>query len=418
VKHLALLLPGLDRIGGAERQALLLAGGLCQRGWRISVVVLSGSGTAAASGLAESGISFHSLGMRKGLADPRGWLRFQAWLRRARPDIVHAHLPHAAWLARWSRLLAPVPVLVDTLHSSWTGGPARRLGYRLSRRLPDCVTAVSFAAASAHLEAGMVLADQCTVLPNAVDTTMWRPDPSVRVAVRRGLGLADAFLFFAAGRLEAVKDYPALLQAIASLPQAGVHVSAHLLVAGDGSLREQLTALAASLGLAHRVRFLGFQPDLRPWMQAADAFVLSSRWEGLPLALLEAAASALPIIATDVPGTREAVVAGETGLLVPPGNPGALAAAMERMIKAPAQERQSMGLSARRFVTGRFRLESVLDRWEALYDELLAGALALKRSNASSPRPAASATAPGRRMLFRPGPDKMATIHREHDRRK
>lgn len=369
MRRLALLLPGLDRLGGAERQALLLAKGLRRRGWQISVVVLSGSGAAAASELSEAGIPLHSLGMRKGLADPRGWLRFQAWLRSSRPDIVHAHLYHAAWLARWSRLFGPIPILMDTLHSSWTGGWSRRLGYRLSRRLPDCVTAVSQAVASAHLADGMALAGRLTVLPNAVDVAAWQPDAWVRAAARRELGLDGTFLFLAAGRLEPVKDYATLLGGMAGLSAAEPPSarSAQLFIAGEGSQREELIAHSARQGLADRVRFLGFQPDLRPWMQAADAFVLSSRWEGLPVALLEASSCAVPAIATDVPGTREALVDGATGWLVPAGNPEALAAAMNRMLNLPIEEREAMGACGRRFVAERFDLETVLDRWEALY---------------------------------------------------
>ena len=121
MSHAAIAIPGLDRIGGAERQAMLLAKGLRRRGWRVSVVALSGSGGAAATELRDAGVAFMSLEMRKGLADPRGWIRFNRWLWRERPDVLHAHLPHAAWLARWSRLAAPVPVVIDTLHSSHTG---------------------------------------------------------------------------------------------------------------------------------------------------------------------------------------------------------------------------------------------------------------------------------------------------------
>ncbi|MFP5204627.1 MAG: glycosyltransferase [Acidobacteriota bacterium] len=408
MKHVALLLPGLDRIGGAERQVLVLAKGLRRRGWRISMVVLSGSG-AAASGLAESGIAWHSLGMRKGLAAPRGWLRFHRWLRGERPDIVHAHLPHAAWLARWSRLAAPIPVLVDTLHSSWTGGLGRRLGYRLSRQFPDCVTAVSHAAASAHFQARMIAAGRLAVVPNAVDGTEWHPDPSARAGLRCKLGLGGAFAFLAAGRLESVKNYPNLLDAM-----TGVKQPTRLLIAGEGSRREELTALAARLGLSDRVRFLGFQPDLRPWMQAADAFVLASRWEGLPVALLEAAACALPAIATDVPGSREAIVEGETGWLVPSGDPEALAEAMNRLAGTSLQRREEMGQSARCFAVARFGLETVLDRWEALYDGLLAGTRpAISRmwptgcADASLHAPAACATPPDRHTLL--PPDRGAT---------
>ena len=101
MRRIALVLPGLDRIGGAERQVMLVAKGLNRRGWHVSVVALSGNGGEAAAELSSAGIQFLSLEMRKGLADPRGWIRFHRWLRREKPDVIHAHLPHAAWLVRW-----------------------------------------------------------------------------------------------------------------------------------------------------------------------------------------------------------------------------------------------------------------------------------------------------------------------------
>jgi glycosyltransferase involved in cell wall biosynthesis len=375
MSHAAIAIPGIDRIGGAERQAMLLAKGLRRRGWRVSMVALSGTGGDAAAELRNAGVGFISLEMRKGLADPRGWLRFHRWLRREQPDVVHAHLPHAAWLARWSRLAAPVPVVIDTLHSSCTGRMGRQLGYRCSRWLPDRVTAVSHATAEAHLFAGMVEADHLSVLGNGIEVDAWRPDAQVRAAMRRELGLAGEFLWIAVGRLEPVKDYPAMLQALAGQPG-----TARLLVLGAGPLETELVQLAARLGIERRVRFQGFEPNVKRWIQAADGSVLSSRYEGLPMVMLEAGACGLPAVATDVPGTREVLADGENGWLAPAGDPQALAAAMARLMRAPIEERRAMGERARQRVAYRFRLDNVLDRWERLYEELLHGKRAARRT--------------------------------------
>jgi len=361
-----MVIPGIDRIAGAERQMIQLAHGLRQRGWRVSVVALSGAGGSEAAGLIDAGIGFLSLGMRKGLADPRGWIRFRRWLRRERPDVVHGHLPHAAWMARWSRLGAPMRVLVDTLHSSATGPLGRRLGYRWSNWLSDKVTAVSHAVAEAHLLARMATAEKLAVVANGVDVKRWRPDAQMRAGVRRELGLDGAFLWLAAGRLDPVKNYPTLLRAMANVPEP-----VRLMVAGAGPLESELRQMARDLGLEQRVRFLGFEPNVCRLMQAADAFVLSSRCEGLPMAILEAAACGLPVVATDVPGTREAVVDGETGLLAEPENADALRNAMTRMMQGTPAERDAMGKRAREMVVDRFSLDKVLDRWEYVYEDLL-----------------------------------------------
>ena len=366
MSHAVVAIPGLDRIGGAERQAMLLAQGLHRRGWRVSVVALSGSGGDAAAALRRVGIEFVSLEMRKGLADARGWIRFNRWLWRERPDVVHAHLPHAAWMARWSRLAAPVPVVIDTLHSSYTGNAARRFGYCCSRWLPDHVTAVSGATADSHLAAGMVDANRLTVLGNGIDVDAWRPGAKARAEVRSQLGFEGEFLWLAAGRLEAVKDFPTLLTAMTRAPQ-----NARLVVLGDGPMRAELGRMAEELELGRRVRFVGFEPNVRRWMQAADGFVLASRYEGLPMVLLEAGACAVPAVASDVAGTREVIVNGETGWLTPAGDAEGLAATMARLMRMPEETRIAMGEQARRSVVERFSLDVVLDQWEGLYARLL-----------------------------------------------
>ena len=366
MSHVAFLVPTLDRLAGAEQQVLLLARGLRSRSWRVSVVALSGCGSSATDQLAACGISFLSLGMRRGLADPSGWMRFHAWLREETPQIVHAHLPHATWLARWSRMLAPMPVLIDTVHTSHTGTFGRRLGYRLSHWLSDRSSAVSEGVAEAWRSSRMVPAQRLILVPNGVDVDHWHPHPAARSCLRKRLGFGPEFLWFTAARLDPVKDYPTLLRAMVDLPG-----HAHLVIAGAGPEDGSLRRLAAHLGLQSRVRFLGFQPDVLPWMQAADAFVLASLWEGLPMTLLEAGACALPAAATDVAGSREIVIHGETGFLSRPGDPQALSAAMKRIMCLDPDARLAMGETARRTVVSRYGLAAVLDSWEAIHRDLL-----------------------------------------------
>lgn len=363
--HVAQVIAGIDRIGGAEQQVLLLSRGLRQRGWRVTVVALTGSGGQAAHELSEAGVEFLSLRMRHGLADPQGWARYHRFLRRSTPDLVHAHMVHAAWLARWSRLGTSTPAQIDTLHSSATGGILRRFGYRASNFLPDRVTAVSEAVARAHLDANTVSRNKILVLPNGIEPERWRSDGALRSAARREVGVGSEFLWLAAGRLEPVKDYATLLRAMALLP-----ATAHLLIAGSGWQENELAALSARLGLAARVRFAGFVPHIQHLMQAADGFVLSSRWEGLPMALLEASAAGLPAVATDVPGVRDAL-GPAADKLPPPGDPAALAHAMSVLMMTPPEARNLLGVRACRHVVEQFSLASVLERWESLYRGLL-----------------------------------------------
>jgi glycosyltransferase involved in cell wall biosynthesis len=367
MKQIALLIPTLDRIGGAEQQVLLLAEGLNRRGWRVTVVTLSGTGGEAPVRLQTAGVGFLSLRMRKGLADPRGWIQLNRWLRQEMPDVVHAHLPHAAWMARWSRLGVPVRVLIDTIHTTATGTCGRKLGYRASNWLADRVSAVSCGVADAWSAANMVPGELLVVIPNGVDVRTWRPDAAVRSSIRAELKIEKEFLWLAAGRLEPVKDYPTLFWAFATMPESG-----RLLVAGSGPLQAELIQLTRALEIENRVRFLGFEPDLRRWMQAADGFVLSSRKEGLPMAVLEAASCGLPAVATGIPGTREAIVDGQTGILAKAvGSAIAMEGAMTRLMRMPESESAAMRQRAREHIVEHFSLEAALDRWEALYTELL-----------------------------------------------
>ncbi|MGA8043617.1 MAG: glycosyltransferase [Terracidiphilus sp.] len=366
MNHIAIVLPGIDPTGGAENQALLIAREMAKRGWRITVIAMSGSGGEAGSALLRDGISFFSLNMRKGFIDPGGWTQFRRWLRMHKPDVVHSHLPHATWLARWSRLLTPTRVQLDTFHSYSIGPSSRQLAYRLTRAIPSCVTAVSKAVEKSHVDAKLVDEDRFLLIPNGIDTERWKPDSSAREEIRGRLGLRDEFLWLAVGRLEPVKDYPTSLQALARLDE-----SVHLAIAGDGTLNAPLRRLAHQLGIDARVHFLGFVQDPLRWLQGADGFVLASQWEGLPIALLEAAACALPVVATDVPGTWDIVTHGQNGLLAVAGSVDALASAMQRLIEMPQTDRQSLGERARETVMEQNDLNRVMDKWHALYTTLL-----------------------------------------------
>jgi glycosyltransferase involved in cell wall biosynthesis len=203
------------------------------------------------------------------------------------------------------------------------------------------------------------------VIPNGVDTGRFRPDEMRRERARAALGLGTEFTWLAAGRLMWKKNYPVMLE-------AARQASASLLIAGDGPDEAELKALAAKLGV--HARFLGAREDIPDLMNACDGFVLSSAVEGLPMVLLEAAASGLPQVAAGVGGVTEAVVHERTGFVVPPGDPSALGAAMALLAQMPVAERAAMARAAREHAVAQFDLQVVTGRWEALYRELLESA--------------------------------------------
>ncbi len=345
---------------------ILLTNGLAKRGWRVSVITLSGTGDDAKEQLESTGIDFLSLHMRKGLADPRGWIQLHRWIKLNRPDVVHAHLPHASLLARWSRIATPVRVLVDTIHSPATGRVARKVGYRVSAVLPDAVTAVSCAASETWLTSGMVNEEKLAIVPNGVDLDHWKSDRNARDAMRRELRLSEEFLWLAVGRLDPVKDHATLLRAFSKLSS-----NARLVIAGEGPLKSRLNSLVKTLALGDRVSFPGFQIDVLRWMRAADGFVLSSRWEGLPMALLEACACELPVVITDIPGARELLSDAHSIPVAAAGDPDSLAAGMNAVMCLPEMARRELGRRMRQSVVEKFSLDAVLNRWEELFCALL-----------------------------------------------
>jgi glycosyltransferase involved in cell wall biosynthesis len=356
-------------MGGADSQLLSAARVLRARGHEVIIVSLTPLG---AMGLqARSlGIRTESLEMRRGIPDPRGLIRLGRIVRAWKPDVVHSHMVHANLMARALRLIQPVPAVVSTIHNIYEGGRLRMAAYRLSNGLVDHMTIVSQAAADRFIGERIVPKDLLTVVPNGVDTEYIRSVPAGgREALRQSLGFGREFVWLAVGRFEIAKDYPNMLGAFARV--RADRPDAVLLLVGRGSLQAETEALARKLGLAEAVRFLGVRDDVPQVMNAADAYVMSSAWEGMPMVLLEAAAAGLPIVATTVGGNHEVVLHEETGFLVPSRDQEALAAAMLRLSGLPESQRRAMGLRGYEHIRAHYGLDRVAERWEEIYRAVL-----------------------------------------------
>ena len=363
------LITGLD-YGGAEVQLVHLATQLKARGWDVRITSIMPP-RAFVDELSSSGIPVVSLGVagKNPLTIFRAYIRLLRMLHSWKSHILHCHLFHANLLGRMTRLLYRTPVSLSTIQSIYEGGKLRDIAYRLSDPLTDLTTICSRLAAERFIRISAVPEHKLRVIPNGIDITGFRPGPEIRKHMRQELKLDERFAWLAVGRLEAPKDYPCLLHAFAMV--ASRYPNAILLIAGQGLLRPELEGLADKLGLSERVRFLGLRKDVPGLMNAADAYVMSSAWEGIPLVLLEASATGLPIVATDVGGNREVVVDGESGFLAPPQSADALAGSMLQMMAPPDAERRRMGEAGRRYIEEHYSLEHVVDTWEALYSDLL-----------------------------------------------
>jgi glycosyltransferase involved in cell wall biosynthesis len=369
IKSIAYVITALG-VGGANLQVIALSRAFRAKGWDVGIISML-SPKIDVHALQAEGIRVASLGMRRGIPDPRAALRLRRLLRAWQPAVVHSHMVHANLLSRMTRLVVRVPVMVSTAHSINEGRTWRYLAYRMTDRLSDVTTNVSAAAMAEAIRRGAVRRERVRVVPNGVDLARFEPAPGVRDEVRARLGIeSDEFAWLAAGRFVAAKDYPNMLDAFARARTTAARSS--LLIAGIGREQQAARAQAARLGIASDVRFLGLRDDLPDLMAGADGFLLSSAWEGLPMVLLEAAASALPIVATDVGGNQEIVRSGESGLLVPPHDSEALAQAMVELVASTAEERQAMGAAGRRQVAERYSLDRIVELWESIYLDALA----------------------------------------------
>ena len=312
-------------------------------------------------------------------ADVRALIALRRIVRRFRPHIVHTHTAKAGALGRAAALTARAgrPLIVHTYHGHVLEGYFGRavsVGYRATERglarYSDRLVGVSQSTVDDLVRLGVAPRERFAVVPLGLELGRFLsldpvPEPRTRAELEIG---DDEVVALYAGRLVPIKNVALLLRAVARARAAGAVV--RLLVLGDGRLRPALEARARGLGIAGAVTFFGNRTDVVPYLAAADVAVLSSANEGTPVALIEAAAAARPLVATRVGGVPDVVAEG-TGRLVPAGDEASLTAALVELA-GDADVRRSMGERAREHVRSRYAAERLLADIDRLYGGLLA----------------------------------------------
>jgi L-malate glycosyltransferase len=342
-------------IGGMEQVVLRLAMAQQAAGHRVGIMAVRG-------GLLElevmkCGLQMSVLGSSRLM---RG-LRAVRYFHSVRPDVIHVHNPTSLHYAVLSRLIAR-PALVLTVH----GETHFRRGTVLEWRLVQAVAVVSHAA----LRTLRLPCDprKCSVIHNGIAPA--HDSTEMRESARAELGVGDKVVGAIVARLSGRKGHATLLKSVSLLRNAGN--TPLTLIVGDGPERGALEQQARQLGLdGGHVRFLGARSDVDRILCASDFFVLPSDTEGLPLSVLEAMAHGLPIVASRVGGIPEIIETSEQGLLVPPGDPAALADAIRRVVEDPAL-RRSLSAAARTRVNTAFSMANTLENYDRLYRRALA----------------------------------------------
>ena len=280
------------------------------------------------------------------------WRAFQALVRlfrEAKPDLVHAHMPISGFLARIAAWWTGVPRIACTCHGFWfnyPGNPARQAVGFLMEWLAARVTTVFLTVSDEEARDArrLWISRQAVAVRNGRDPAVFHPDPIARARLRDELGVPeDRVVIVAVSRLVRHKGYPELAAAMREVPDADLWVAGERLLSDRG---EDMLNLLRNAGLGGRLHLLGYRTDVAAILAAADIFVLPSLFEGLPMSVIEAMLTGLPVVATNIRGPREQVLPKLTGLLVPPRSVAPLAAALNRLVGDPAS-RAAMGALGR-----------------------------------------------------------------------
>jgi glycosyltransferase involved in cell wall biosynthesis len=360
------LIDGL-KIGGAEVLLRDLLRGLRAAGFQVSV------GFSTAGPVQES---IHDMGIpltrlpRLMRVDPGLFLGMCRLIRRERPQIVHTHLFKSDFHGRLAARLCKVPVVVSTAHNvdAWARRAPLGYLYGLTARLADQVIAVSDEVRDFQIRHTNTAAARIVTINNGVDVSMFENQRESGRAVRAELGLHEAApVIGIVGRLERQKDHNNFLEAAAAIRQA--LPEARFLIVGDGSLRAEIIGRARALDLLPSLIFCGIREDIPAVLAAMDLLVFSSRWEGLPVTLLEGMASGLPIVSTAVGGIPGAVVENETALLVPPESPDDLAQACLFILRNKDLAKK-FGMAGRRRACENYSMQTMISCTVELYRTL------------------------------------------------
>lgn len=371
--HVVYGVQSLD-VGGLERVVLDLIRVGRRRGHRSSVVCLERPG-ALAPQAAAGGAAVVSLDKPAGRTP---WLvdRAAAALAALAPDVLHTHTVGALWyLGPAARRAGGVPV-VHTEHTDSVRKAAglraklrTRLLWHRAAKFAGRFCGVSDEVTRSAVRWGTVPRRKAETILNGIDTELYA-DASPRLPAREAFGIpAAARVVGTVGRLNEIKRQDLLLRAVGGLGPA--YADVRVLLVGDGPERGALEALAGALGLGPRVHFAGFQAAPERLLPAMDVFALTSRLEGLPLALLEAWAAGRPVVASAVGGVPQAVRDGETGLLFANGDQPGLARALARLLDDPGL-RGRLGAAGRAVVRERYSLDRMAAEYEARYRAVLA----------------------------------------------
>ena len=354
--------------GGAEILLRDLTRGLLSRGYKVRVCYNTPG--PLIDEFAAMSVSMVQL-PRLARVDPVLLWRMWREIRRERPDIVHTHLFKSDFHGRLAARLANVPVVISTLHNChrWAKNPVLGSTYGITARSADHIIAVSEEVREHAIRYAHIPSQKVETIDNAILIERFLDIRELGLSIRQEFNIpVNVPLVGIIARLSKQKDHANFLQAAVHILQKVPQT--RFLIVGEGPLRSSLEALTESLNLTEAVIFCGARQDIPSILGALDMLVFSSKWEGLPVALLEGMASSLPVVSTNVGGVPGVIKDGITGLLVPPSNAELLAQACLQLIEDPLLRRK-MGLEAQTHIQTNYSMDAMVNKITQLYLSLL-----------------------------------------------
>ncbi len=344
--------------GGAERFAVALVKNLDRDKFEAEVVCLRDEGNWRKE-LNDRGIKITVLGGIRGLSFLSFFKLWRA-VKNSAPAIVHTHLFWGDFFGRIAAKLAGVKIIVSTEQNlNYSEGLLKRLGKMMTARLANVIVAISLAVKNYAMQNEGAKEKQIVIIPNGLEVEKFLNNSRAYDQDNREL------LIGSIGRLVRQKGFDCLIRAM-----AGVSGQVKCLIAGEGEKRTELQKLIDRLKLAEKAKLVGWQDDVKKFLDGLDIFVLPSRWEGLGMVILEAGLAGLPVIGSKVDGIAEIIADGEDGLLFESGNAAELAEKI-KSLRDDQSERMRLGKNLQKKVAADYSIERITRQYEALYFKIL-----------------------------------------------
>jgi len=370
------IITGLNT-GGAETMLYKLLSNIDRTKFEPGVLSLTDIGSIGKK-IEKLGISVKALDMKRGVPDPRYVFRLAAILKKEKPDLVQTWMYHADLIGGLAaKLVRNIPIVWNIRHSNLDPEGNKKTTIliakacaRLSKTIPKKIICCSEASFKVHSELGYE-EEKMIVIPNGFDLDAFKPDAEARYSVRRELRIPDdAAIIGMVARFDPQKDHKNLINAAGVLCRSNKNI--HFILCGDRITNDnkQLTKWIQEHNLQVNFHLLGRRADISYITAAFDIASSSSSYgEGFPNVVGEAMSCEVPCVVTNVGDS--AYIVGDTGIVVPPKNPLAMAKAWEKLIKLPAEERKILGKLARKRIEDNFEINSVVNQYTVLYSQLL-----------------------------------------------